>query len=188
MTALNRFYWPTKFHSREDFLTQKVKCVFISYQSEDKKEAKRITDYLLQAGVNVYFDEYDVDLKNTNQKNNPTKVTDALCKGINNSSHMMVIVSPSTIISKWVPFEIGYGYDKTNLTVLCLKGIPKGNLPEYIRSARIIRDIYDLNSKVAEFKNIDKEVLIETQTLSKHSNPGNLLQGIMDSLITEDYS
>ena len=33
---------------------------------------------------------------------------------------MLVIVSPTTMKSNWVPFEIGFGYDKTELSVLTL--------------------------------------------------------------------
>jgi hypothetical protein len=89
MTALNRYYWPTKFESRNSFINQKVKCVFISYQNSDKAEAMKVADYLISADINVYFDEYDGDLKNSNQNSSPNKVTDSLCKGINNSSHMI---------------------------------------------------------------------------------------------------
>lgn len=188
MSALNRFYWPTKFSSRKDFLNQKVKCLFISYQRQDRTEAKKVADYLISSGINVYFDEYDVDLKMQNQVQNPTRVTDALCKGINNSSHMLVIVSPSTIISKWVPFEIGYGFDKTDLAVLCLKGIGRGHLPEYIRTAKIIRDIYDVNSIIANLRLSTKEALFERRELSKHNDWNHPLAGVMDDIIYENYS
>jgi len=36
---------------------------------------------------------------------------------------MLVVVSPNTIYSNWVPWEVGYGYDNTHLGVLTLKGI-----------------------------------------------------------------
>lgn len=187
MSALNRYYWPTKFNSRSSFLNQQVKCVFISYQNSDKKEAKKVADYLISAGINVYFDEYDGDLKQKNQKENPSSVTKSLCNGINNSSHMLVVISPTTIVSKWVPFEIGYGYDKTELAVLCLRGIPKGALPEYIQTAVVIRDIYDLNSKISDIRGTSKEMLIARNSIKQYNSRDNMLQGIMDSLINENY-
>ena len=143
--ALNRYYWPTKFNSRADFLKQGVKCLFISHQQKDKSQALKIADYIMSIGIDVYIDEYDKDLKIYHQSNNAKAVTDSIRNGINNSSHMLVIVSPNTLFSTWVPFEIGYGYDQTDLLTLCLKGIPKGGLPEYLKSTKIIRDIYDLN-------------------------------------------
>jgi len=186
MTALNRYYWPTKYESRKAFINQNVKCVFISYQNKDKAEAKKITDYLISAGINVYFDEYDGDLKSSNQSSSPNNVTESLCKGINNSSHMLVVVSPSTIISKWVPFEIGYGYDKTDLSVLCLKGIPKGGLPEYIRTARIIRDLYDLKYSLKSLVDKNNELVLESKLLN-YDTSINPLKEIMDDLINDKY-
>lgn len=60
--ALNRYYWPTKYDSRADFLRQAVECVFISHQQKDKQEAKKIADYLINAGINVYYDEYMIQI------------------------------------------------------------------------------------------------------------------------------
>jgi hypothetical protein len=97
---------------------------------------------------------------------------------------MLVVISPSTIVSKWVPFEIGYGYDKTDLSVLCLKGIPKGGLPEYIRTANIIRDLYDLKSKLKNFTNKNNESLLETKLFSFNTNL-NPLRGVMDDFIND---
>lgn len=184
MKALNRYYWPTKFKSRDSFIKQNVKCVFISYQNSDKSEAKKIADYFISAGINVYFD--DNDLKRTKQSNNPSKLTELLCTGINNSSHMLVVVSPKTIISQWVPFEIDYGYDKTDLSVLCLKGIPKGGLPEYIRTANIIRDLYDLKFKIRKMVDLNNKLILETKLYSFETNL-NPLNEVMDSLINDKY-
>src|SRR5690242_18221248 len=119
--ALNRFYYPVKYKRREEFLASKVTCVFISYQQKDKAEARKVADYLQNAGIDVYLDVYDKELRIHHQSNNPKKVTEAICSGINNSSHMLVVISPNTVQSSWVPFEIGYGFDKTDLGVLCLK-------------------------------------------------------------------
>ncbi|NHF59988.1 toll/interleukin-1 receptor domain-containing protein [Flavobacteriaceae bacterium TP-CH-4] len=168
-------------------MIQKVKCVFISYQNKDKSDAKKVADYLIGAGIDVYFDEYDKDLKLSNQGKHPGNVTDSLCKGINNSSHMLVIVSPTTLISKWVPFEIGFGYDKTDLAVLCLKGIPRGGLPGYIRTAKVIRDIYDLNVKISNIKGVGKETLLENKMLYSHSSIENPLNNVMDKSIIMKY-
>lgn len=185
--AINRFYYPTKYESRAKVLALGVKCIFISHQQKDKEAAKKIADYLLAAGIDVYFDEYDKDLKIQNQGKNPKGVTQAICNGINNSSHMLVVVSPNTLLSTWVPFEIGYGFEKTDLAVLCLKGIPKGGLPEYIRTAKIIRDIHDLNVLIANTTGRSKEILIETKMMSNYSNNLNPLASVMDSIISDQY-
>jgi hypothetical protein len=185
--ALNRFYYPTKYKNRSDFLAQNVKCVFISHQQKDKSEARQVADYLQKAGIDIYFDEYDKELRIHHQSKNPKKVTEAICTGINNSSHMLVVVSKNTMNSTWVPFEIGYGFDKTDLGVLCLKGIPKGSLPEYIRTAPIVRDIYDLNGFIEKLSGKPKEFLLESKLMSNHDNFYNPLLGVMDSLVNDQY-
>jgi hypothetical protein len=187
MGAINRFYYPIKFQSRSQFVSLGVKCVFISYQKKDIVEARKVADYFQNADIEVYFDEYDGDLRIQHENGNPKEVTRAILKGINNSSHMLVIVSSNTLYSSWVPFEIGYGYDKTEMGVLCLKGIPQGKLPEYIRTAPIIRDIWDLNSMIERVSGKKKELLLETKMMSEYNSYNNPLYGVMDNLITDTY-
>ena len=100
---------------------------------------------------------------------------------------MLVLVSPNTLHSTWVPFEIGYGYDKTDLFVLCLKGIPSGKLPEYVRSATIIRDIWDINNFISNNLNREIKPLFESKKTFSYSNDNNPLSTVMDSLIIESY-
>lgn len=183
--ALNRYYYPTKYDSRSQAILLGVKCMFISHQQKDKESAKKIADYLMGAGIDVYFDAYDSDLKIHHQSNNAKAVTDAIRKGINNSSHMLVLVSPNTLYSTWVPFEIGYGFDKTDLYVLCLKGIQKGGLPEYIKTAKIIRDIYDLNNLTGNISGLGKESLLKSNLIEDYNSYTNPLYNIMDGLINE---
>lgn len=150
--------------SRPDFV-----CIFLSHQSRDKDICRKIADYLMSIGINVYFDEYDIDLKIANQTANPKAVTAAILKGIKKSTHMLCVVSPNTLDSKWVPFEVGFGYDKTDLGVLLLKGIKKEQFPEYIKAAPlIIPDILDLNKFI---ENLSKKGLIlENRNLIKAYN------------------
>lgn len=183
--AVNRYYSSTKYESRAQLVVLGVKCVFISHQQKDKDEAKKIADYLKNAGIDVYFDEYDGDLRIHRQSNDAKAVTNSIKEGINNSSHMLI--SPNTMYSTWVPFEIGYGYDKTELFVLCLKGISKGALPDYAKTATTIRDIYDLNKFIGSVSGLKEEMLLETKMLSDQNSYNNPLSNVMDSLIAENY-
>lgn len=187
MAGINRFYYPTKFSSRIEAISKGVQCVFIAHQKQDKEASKKVAEYLQNAGIDVYFDEFDKDLKIHHQSGNAQEVTKAICKGINNSSHMLVVVSPNTLLSTWVPFEIGYGYDKTDLGVLCLKGINKGGLPEYARSAKIVRDIYDLNFFVRALTGRSNEFLVENKMMSDYGSSYNPLANVMDSMISDQY-
>lgn len=187
MAGINRFYYPIKYNSRAQVVALGVKCVFISYQKKDRDSAIKVAEYLQGAGIDVYIDIYDTELRIQHQNNNPKEVTKAICNGINNSSHMLALISPETMYSTWVPFEIGYGYDKTDLGVLCLKGIPIGKLPEYVRTAKIVRDIYDLNNLIERLSGKKKELLLETKMMSDYNNYLNPLSGVMDRFINDKY-
>ncbi len=112
-------------------------CVFISHQKKDAKEAKKIADFLISKGISVYFDEYDLKI----DRSNPDSVVSAIKRGIDYSEYMLCLISKNTIASTWVPWEVGYGYDKTKLAVLTLKGILTSELPEYLRSSNVIKII-----------------------------------------------
>lgn len=180
--ATNRFF-STDNKSRKDLISSGIKCVFLAHQKDDKPQVVVIANYLQKAGIDIYFDEHDTELRIHHQNNNPKKVTEAILKGINNSTHMLVIVSPNTVNSSWVPFEIGYGFEKTNLLVLCLKGFPAGSLPEYIRTAPIIRDIYDINNLISNLTTKTKELLVEARLMSDYNSSANPLHNIMDKII-----
>jgi TIR domain len=120
--------------------TNKPDCVFISHQKADSAFCKQIADYILRAGMDVYFDEYDHDLRLHRENNDPHGVTECILKGINSSNFMLCVVSPQTLGSTWVPFEVGYGFEKTQLGVLAIKGVRRANLPHYALTARFIVD------------------------------------------------
>ena len=155
--------------------------VFISHQKRDREEAKKIADYLRSVSIDVYFDEFDRELQQAEQENNPKGVVASIKKGINSSTHMICIISPNTMSSKWVPFEVGYGYDSTDLATLTLKGIKNSDLPDYIKTKPIIRDIYDINSFV---KKHGKELILETKRFSDYRSSQHPLSNVMDSIIT----
>lgn len=99
--------------------------VFISHQKKDSDVAGKIADYLLDAGIDVYFDQYDSSINRAD----PNSVVNAIRTGIENSSHMLVLISPNTFGSMWVPWEIGYAYNsQIALNVLRLKEVPKDKL------------------------------------------------------------
>jgi predicted metal-dependent phosphotriesterase family hydrolase len=155
--------------------------VFISHQKRDKEDAKKIADYLKSVGIDVYFDEFDKELQQADAANNPNGVVAAIKKEIKSSTHMLCIISPNTLTSKWVPFEIGYGYDTTDLTTLTLKGIKNSDIPDYIKTKPIIRDIYGINKFVEKY--VGRPIL-ERKMFSNHSSLSHPLSSVMDSIIT----
>lgn len=145
-----------------------IKCVFISHQKNDTALSKRIADYIMSYNIDVYFDEYDNDLRIYRQTNNPNGIVSCIKKGINVSTHMLCIISFSTLDSKWVPWELGYGYDKTIQGVLTLKGISENQLPDYLKTTNILRGTKSLNVFIQNVSG-SSSLMMESHTKSMHS-------------------
>jgi len=156
--------------------------VFISHQRSDKSDAKKIADFLKSCKIDVYFDQYDHELLLASASNNPIDVVNAIKNGVKKSTHMLVLVSPNTLRSAWVPFEIGYGYDELEVRALTLKGIKNIDIPDYIKIIPIIRDIYDIDKFAKEKGN---KYLMESMGITKEAGyEKHPLYGTMDNNIT----
>lgn len=155
--------------------------VFISHQKKDKEKAKEIADYLRSVKIDVYFDEFDRELQDADRNNDPKAVVNAIRKGVSSCTHMICIVSKNTLTSSWVPFEVGYGYDNIELYVLTLKGILNSELPDYVKVAKIIRDIYDINRFATSFGN---KYIFESKNFSEYKSYSHPLSSVMDSIIS----
>jgi hypothetical protein len=137
-------------------------CVFISHQQNDIKACQAIADYLLSIPIDVYFDKYDKSISELVAEGNANKVTEHIQRGINFSTHMICVVSLTTVKSYWVPFEVGYGYGRITLGVLTLKGVTEEMLPEYLRTTNVIRGTKSLNNFLSELLGRSKEFLEST--------------------------
>jgi len=157
-----------------------VKCIFLSHQQNDKDVCRRISDYLMAADIDVYFDEDDTDLKYYRQTKRPQGVVDSIKTGINNSSHMLVVVSPNTMYSSWVPWEVGYGYDNTHLGVLTLKGIKDELLPDYLKTTLIVRGTKSLNEYLARITGRIESVMESINLIKGHTMGSHPLDNYLD--------
>ena len=150
--------------------------VFISHQKKDADAAKVIADYLQNAGIDVYFDQYDTSINRLD----PQSVVNAIKRGIENSSHMLVLFSPNTFGSMWVPWEIGYAYNSVvTLNVLRLKGVEKDHLPEYLKVVKTVMSIYQLNTLIADIKRTNRNQFILENSSFSENNPTHVLNNIM---------
>lgn len=146
-------------------------CVFISHQKSDSEEGKKIAEYIKDAGIDVYFDEYDETLSDLVRRGDSAGVTKRITNGINYSTHMICLISPNTRYSYWVPFEIGFAYDKTDLASLTLKGISDSDLPDYLKIKPIVRGTKSLNEylkKITGKSTILNESLVKECTTGSH--------------------
>lgn len=90
MLGLNRFYLNESYDRINSI------CIFISHQKKDSSDAKKIANYLMAAGLDVYFDEYDQNI----DRSNPYSVVNAIKVGLKRSTHLLCIISQNSLESK----------------------------------------------------------------------------------------
>lgn len=79
--------------------------VFLSYRRKDKEYVKPIVDLLHSLRVNVYIDYLDQQLPDT-----PDSKTAALLRErIQQSDKFILVATPNSKDSKWIPWELGLG-------------------------------------------------------------------------------
>ena len=144
--ALNRFYLTENSIAQRSGL-----CIFISHQKRDADTAKKIADYFITSGIDVYFDEYDTKIDRTR----PYSVVSA----------MLCLLSQNALDSKWIPWEVGYGYDRTTVVGLTLKEISQSVLPEYLQIVPILRGTKSLNNFISNVLKRDESTLINERKL-----------------------
>ena len=182
MTAkgINYFSYIYEKYSKNEPIPVRTKPrVFISHQKKDSEVANAIADYLVNAGIDIYFDQFD---KSINQSD-PQSVVTAIQRGIANSSHMLVVFSPNTLGSMWVPWEIGYAYNSpVTLGVLRIKGIPKNELPEYLRIVHVVSNIWDLNQLISSITATKRENLLTEGRIRKPFDSNHPLSQYMNPI------
>lgn len=167
-----------RYDNRQTIPVRTKPRVFISHQKKDSDIACVVAEYLLDAGIDIYFDQFDKSI----DRSDPHSVVRAIRRGIENSSHMLVLFSINTFGSMWVPWEIGYAYNTAvSLNVLRLKDVPKEKLPEYLKVVKMVMSIYQLNSLIADIRNINRDQLLLENSIFSESNVYNPLNSIIDS-------
>lgn len=177
--GLNYYYYPRDSYGRLPKPSLENPRVFISHQKKDSDVARKIADYLEDAGIDTYFDQYDSSI----DRSDPESVVNAIRAGIENSTHMIVVFSPNTFDSMWVPWEIGYAYrSPVTLGVLRLKGVAKEKLPEYLKVVKLISDIWDLNILISAITQMSGNQLLSEGRICGYSDADHPLSQYMDSI------
>jgi len=177
--GLNYYYLRDRYHDVLPNASLDKPRIFISHQKKESDVARKIADYLEDAGVDIYFDQYDGKI----DRSNPESVVRAIRYGIHNSTHMLVLFSPNTFDSMWVPWEIGYAYNSSiTLGVIRLKGVPKNELPEYLKVVKIVSDIWDLNQLISDVTRVQRSQLLTEGRIREYNDTVHPLWQYMDSI------
>ena len=127
-------------------------CVFISHKKEDADFARHLSDYVMGKGINVYFDENDPIL--AKEHKSPDEVVNAIKKGLEKSTHMIIVLSKMTLESNWVPWEVGFASAKDKDYRLLRLNYVYRDIPEFYKVAKILNDYDDLDKYLASMKTI----------------------------------
>lgn len=146
-------------------------CVFISHKYEDKSKAKIIGDYLMKnLDLDIYLDENDEDLQDAIKRNDDKKIALAINRGIEESTHILCIISDSTEFSWWVPYEIGYAKKQgVDIASLKLKEIP--TIPSFLKIEKTLNNREELSDY---YKSVSKSMSILMES-SSSENLKNIL-------------
>jgi hypothetical protein len=161
--------------------------VFISYSHIDSKVADEICQLLDSEGISYFRDEKDIDWGNS--------INLEVRSTLEKTSAILVIISPASLKSYWVPYEIGYAiaFRKKILPYLTH---PSLDVPGFISDLKYITSIgqvqeYFRSKFIDEKTNIQSPpILLEgTEQLSRlekaYKLMPNLLQEMKNDLLSD---
>jgi hypothetical protein len=170
MAGINRALQENRVLAKSDESASEP-CIFLSHISIDKSSAVAIGDYITrQGGIDIYLDINDQDLQSAANAGNAVRVTQFIERALLHSTHVMCLVSASTVNSWWVPYELGFGKRSGKpLSTMKLKG--EMPLPAYLEVSEIIRGTKGLNSYLTAIRGTLRKSLAEaliSHTASSH--------------------
>ena len=146
-------------------------CIFLSHISVDKPAVAAIADYITARGdIDIYLDINDDDLQQAASAGNAQGVTEFIERGLSHSTHIMCLVSPATVGSWWVPYELGFA-KKSGKPLATLK-LKETDLPAYLEISEIINGTQSLNRYLTGVKRGLKKSIssgVLTESLIQHS-------------------
>lgn len=133
-TGINRALDNVHKTFNERYASIEKPCIFLSHRSLDKDMVEDIGKYIMNKGIDIYFDKYDKNLQKADAQGNDEATTKCIQEGLKESTHVMCLLSPVTVTSWWVPYEIGYGENiAKDIFSLKLAELKKEYIPAYLR-------------------------------------------------------
>jgi hypothetical protein len=179
VAGINRALTETRAFAKSNELVGKP-CIFLSHISVDKSSAIEVGNYITARGdIDIYLDTQDAHLQLAVLVGDAAGITSFIERGISNCTHLMCLVSASTVASWCVPYELGFGKKAgKSLATLKLKGSVE--LPAYLEIGEIIRGTDTLNKYLTGVKH----------GLSKALTAGALTESLIRSTLPhplDDY-
>lgn len=146
MSGINRFFSSRATGTAKASASRVVRlgdCVFISHKREDSAMARSVADALKDMEVDIWLDLDELSAAQPQTEEEHLRLTKAIERGLNNSTHLLALITPRTKGSWWVPFEIGSCRGRSKpLAFLLHKDVSE--LPSYFKLGEGLKDKYSL--------------------------------------------
>jgi hypothetical protein len=116
-------------------MAQLKQRVFISYANEDASWAKRLAKVLDDLRIPYFLDAKDIDWG--------AEIPESVRKGIASSGAVIVVLSPASLNSQWVAFEIGQA-TALKRRVLPFLTHPSLQVPSFMRNLKFKSDLREI--------------------------------------------
>jgi hypothetical protein len=120
---------------------QPGQAVFISYSSVDQRVAEAVAAVLDRTRVPYFLHKKDIDWG--------SHVTARVQEGLADCAAVIVIISPASLKSHWVPFEVGHAMG-TGKLVLPFLVHPSLDLPGYLADLHYATDLQQVETYLCE--------------------------------------
>ncbi|GGJ13632.1 toll/interleukin-1 receptor domain-containing protein [Paenibacillus hunanensis] len=88
---------------QENYQFGKSNPIFLSHRHDDKENIKKAVGFLAQFGQRTYIDWLDHDMPEITS----SKTAEKLKEKINKSKKFVLLATPNSIKSIWIPWELG---------------------------------------------------------------------------------
>lgn len=108
---------------------------FISYSQDDRGVAEALARELESARIDYFFDTKEIRWGDS--------INNQIDEAIRSSTFIIVIISPSSIRSHWIPFEVGQAMGMGK-PILPLVTQPHLELPQYLSGIRALFSVKEV--------------------------------------------
>ena len=111
--------------------------VFVSYSRVDRELVKRIEEILQSYKLKYFLDEKDIGWGDT--------ITESIEENLSKkASHIIVVISPASVKSSWVSYEIGFA-KASGVKILPFLTHPSMEIPQFLASYNYISDLEQID-------------------------------------------
>jgi len=149
--------------------------VFISYAHEDSGLVDQLCDRLLSAGLQYFRDTKDISWGG--------RISSEVQKALEQAGGVVVVVSPASVKSQWVPYEIGYA-TALRKPILPLLTHPSIDLPEYLADLRYITNLDEIGTFIGQVTTTGQAAVVSAPNeISDAARAASALSGIAQQMV-----